>query len=67
MKVLGVLENETCYKTGQVSTRDFTVYSIYFWIIYIIDSISCKYIIYGALFDCVNKNEILVMQTLHIL
>ena len=22
---MGVLENETCYKTGRVSTRDFTV------------------------------------------
>ena len=24
--ILGVLKNETCYKTGRVSTRDFTVY-----------------------------------------
>ena len=23
--ILGVLKNETCYKTGRVSTRDFTV------------------------------------------
>ena len=30
-----MLENETCYKTGRVSTRDFTVYVLYnrisFW------------------------------------
>ena len=25
MVILGVLINETCYKTGRVSTRDFTV------------------------------------------
>ena len=26
--ILGVLKNETCYKTGRVSTRDFTVAQI---------------------------------------
>ena len=26
MVILGVLINETCYKTGRVSTRDFTAY-----------------------------------------
>ena len=28
MVILGVLINETCYKTGRVSTRDFTVYTL---------------------------------------
>ena len=27
MVILGVLINETCYKTRRVSTRDFTVYN----------------------------------------
>ena len=29
MVILGVLINETCYKTGRVSTRDFTVTEIF--------------------------------------
>ena len=29
MVILGVLINETCYKTGRVSTRDFMVYELY--------------------------------------
>ena len=29
MVILGVLINETCYKTGRASTRDFTVTELY--------------------------------------
>ena len=36
--ILGVLKNETCYKTGRASTRDFTVSENSFNMLYALSS-----------------------------